>query len=254
VIESFPLYNGSLQLEFDSRRHSYRIVHPNGRKFKVPSVTTVLGVISKPALVPWAVNCAVDLCRASIVPGVEHSETFLDEVFKQAKGRARGIKEQAGATGHEVHNWIERYTRGEEPVLPSEGSQVRGGVDAFLLWLSQHTVEFIERERAVYSRRNRFSGRLDAVASVDGALALLDYKTSNGVYSEYILQAAGAYPLAYTEETGTRLEKAIILHLRKDDGQFTAHEFDARTLKRAGGAFLSALNLWRQLERLKKQL
>lgn len=248
------MYDGQIVLEFDSWKHTYRVVHKNGRRFKVPSVTKITGIVDKSGpLIGWAINKTIEVIRGAVGPGVEYSETYLEEVFRQAKGRHRGVKEEAGAIGKEVHKWIEDFTRGKEPILPAEGTPVRGGVDSFVKWLSEHRVEFVERERACYSRKHRYSGTLDAVAFVDGGIALLDYKTSNGVYAEYFLQAA-AYCLAYEEETGTRLEKAIILKLGKDTGEFSTYELDARDLKRARGAFLSALNLWRQLEKFKGRL
>jgi hypothetical protein len=225
-----------------------------GRKYKVPSVTKITGIIDKSGpLVGWATNCVLDVVRAGIGPGAEYSETYLEQLFKAAKGRARGVKDEAASIGRQVHEWVEAHIRGEEPVLPPEETQVRSGVDAALKWLGAHQVRFVENERAIYSRQHRYSGRMDGLAYVDDALAVVDWKTSNGIYPEYIIQIA-AYALAYTEETGTKISKAFLVRLGKDDGQFEAHEFDARVLKRAGGAFLSALNLWRQLERLKGKI
>lgn len=254
MVEQTSHYGGEIILEFDSVKHTYRVIR-GSRRYKVPSSTKITGIVDKSGpLVGWAINQTIDTIRGAIGPGAEYSETYLEAVFKAAKGRARGSKDEAASIGKQVHEWIEHYTAGEtDLVLPAEGTSVRGGVDAFNKWLSQHHVEFIERERRCYSRRHRYSGTLDAVARVDGRLTLLDYKTSNGIYAEYILQAA-SYCIAYEEETGARLEKAIILKLGKEDGEFTTHEFDTRVLRRARGAFLSALNLWRQLERLKKQL
>jgi len=199
----------------------------------------------------------MDVVRASISPGVEYSETYLEEVFRAAKGRSRGLKDEAASIGHLAHEWIEEHIRAGCPqegvVFPAEETPVRSCVDAALKWMGEHSIRFVENERPVYSRKHRYSGRMDGLAYVDDALAVVDWKSSNGVYPEYILQIA-AYALAYKEETGADIRKAFLVRLGKDNGEFEAHELDARTLKRASGAFLSALNLWRQLERLKKKL
>lgn len=240
------------------RRHDYYVLR-GSRKYKVPSVTKITGIIDKSGpLMGWAVNCCNDVWRASIVPDTSYSETFLSEVARAAKGRARGVKDEAASIGKQVHEWVEQYIRGgctlsEELVLPPEETQVRSGVDAALKWLGEHKVQFVANERPVYSRQHRYSGRMDGLAYVDDALAVVDWKTSNGVYSEYVAQVA-AYAIAYTEETGQKISKAFLVRLGKDDGQPTPYEFDARTLKIGKSTFLGALSTWRGLEKLKKQL
>jgi len=48
------LYGGRIILEYDDDKHSYTV---NGNY--VPSVTGILNVIAKPALIPWALNMGV---------------------------------------------------------------------------------------------------------------------------------------------------------------------------------------------------
>lgn len=268
-MDIFNLYNGEIQLTFNPRNHQYRVVN-RGRKYRVPSVTRVTGIVDKSGpLIAWAVNNTIASIRGALASGREFSDTFLEEVFEVAKRSSSGIKKEAGSIGSEAHKWIEEFTKrvsapdppydpeGWPPensiLLPPDGTPVRSCVDDFLQWFQGRKIEFIERERPVYSRRHRFSGRLDGIARVDDVLTLVDYKTSNGVYPEYVLQI-GAYAGAYQEETGARLEKAIILRLGKSDGEFEAHEFSASELRRAYGGFLAALQLFRALERFKKRL
>lgn len=255
MTETFPLYNGELLLEFVStgKRHDYYVVN-KGRRYKVPSVTKITGIVDKSGpLVNWAINNTLDVIKGAIGPGAEYSEAYLEAVYKAAKGQSRGIKEDAASNGKQVHQWIERYIRGEQPVLPADCTPVRGGVDAFLQWMGEHKVQFLEVERPIYSRRHRYSGRMDGLAYVDDALAVVDWKTSNGVYVEYILQVA-AYAVAYFEETGREVAKAILIRLDKETGIPEPHEFDRQTLKRGKAGFIAALQLWRALEKLKRAI
>lgn len=254
-MEITQLYGGEIQLEFVSKgkRHDYYVCKGN-RRFKVPSVTKITGIVDKSApLMAWAIKNTLDVIKGAIGPGAEYNESYLEAVFKAAKDQSRGIKEDAASNGKQVHEWIEHYIRGEQPVLPPDGTQVRGGVDAFLQWMGEHKVQFLEVERPIYSRRHRYSGRMDGLAYVDGALAVVDWKTSNGVYVEYILQIA-AYAVAYLEETGRKVDKAILIRLDKITGIPEPHEFDGQTLKRGKAGFLAALQLWRSLQKLNKQI
>ncbi len=65
-METYELYDGKVQLQFDARRHSYYV---EGEK--VPNVTGAINVIdrSRP-LMWWAVNQSLDYLRNTIKPGV----------------------------------------------------------------------------------------------------------------------------------------------------------------------------------------
>lgn len=239
LIESFSLYGGQVTLEYDEAKHRYRVVK-GGRKFLVPSVTTACGIIAKPALIPWAVGCALDVVKGAIGPGAEYSEVYLEEVYKAAKKEAQARKSEAAAKGTAVHTILSAGTGSDDPK-----------VVAAQTWLKEAEVELRDVERPIYSRLHRYSGRLDCIARVgrDGTLSLLDWKTGKGIYPEFWLQTA-AYVKAWEEETGEVIEQRIIVRLSEDGAE--AHARPRSLLKGDFAGFLGALTLYNQLKKLEK--
>jgi hypothetical protein len=232
-------------------------VTDDGDTFRVPSVTTICGVIDKSGpLVGWAVKEALKVCEGAVLPGEAYSETYLTQVWQQAKRAHRDTKAAAAAIGTQAHDWIERYLRGSiaeeaDGTLPPqpEDDRVLNSVNAALEWLHSNSVKVVEIERKCYSRLWRYSGTTDMLAYVNGQLCICDWKTSTGVYPEFLLQTA-AYVAAMEEENpDLNIEGRWLIRLGKEDGQFEAHNYDAGTEDFL--AFLNAKLLLDRLEQLK---
>ncbi len=74
--------------------------------------------------------------------------------------------------------------------------------EAFKRWADQSKLEITEREKRLVSEVHRFGGTRDAML-VDGKRALGDWKTSNDIYPEYLVQLA-AYGIL-DEEAGNEI-------------------------------------------------
>jgi hypothetical protein len=246
--EEHQLYNGEVILRYSPKAHRYSVV-VRGRTYQVPSVTTVLGVLDKPALIPWAINQTIDLIRPAIQPYVEHSESYLEEVYTQAKRAARTKRDVAADIGTLAHTILERYPDCGTIPDGDVGSCVAGG----LAWLRTAEVQIEKRECPVYSRRHRFSGRFDGLARVNGSLSLFDWKTSTGVYPEYRLQLAAYVAALEEEDPSIHIEQRIVLHLSKEDGSFTPHIYPRASLRQDLNAFLAALRLHRRLKAIAQE-
>lgn len=84
---------------------------------------------------------------------------------------------------------------------PEPDSDIAAVVDGFRRWYSQCGIALHPAgDSIVYSRRYRFAGATDAlgVRASDGALVVVDFKTSNSVHPTYALQLA-AYAQAVRE-------------------------------------------------------
>lgn len=247
----YDLYNGEVRLEFNEAAHRYWVLgEDDTRRESVPSVTTVCGVIDKSAaLTQWAANSVLSVVAEAIKPGVEYSEIYLEELWKVAKYAHRDIKEEAAAIGTQAHGALEQYFKfGEDREVADE--RVANCVAAAKAWLATHSVQKVEIEKRIYSRIHRFSGTLDKLAYVDGVLALVDWKSSKGIYPEHRFQTA-AYVAAYEEERGVKVDKRYLIQLGKHDGEFHAHEFDRVDFDMDWRGFLGALQLWRALKEQK---
>lgn len=244
-MESCRLYKNTVLLEFDSERHVYLV---DGKR--VASVTSALGCISKPALVPWAAKVTADYVESHLIPGVSLDEVQIKNLCKEAKMAHRAKKEGAADIGTFVHEWIEQYIkvgRPNDPINP----QVKAGVDAFLQWVDENKVEFIASEKKVYSKEYNFCGTLDFLATVNGKRMLGDIKTSSGIYDEMFFQTS-AYQLALQEEhPEEKFEGQIIVNCRKTG------ELDTRIsleYEENAKAFICALGLYRRINAMKESL
>jgi hypothetical protein len=211
------LYDGNVEINFHwddekPRVHYYTIGNSNE---KLLGVTTVLGILNKPALIPWAVNMACDQLAQIVQSGVPMTLQHIED----ARLAHRKASAQAASIGTQVHEWCSQYIQDTKQELP-EDSQVLNGVLGFLQWARQHNVVFEETEKIVYSKKYGYVGTLDAEAIIDGKRCLVDFKTSKGIYNEMRYQVA-AYQFARQEEFGKIYTgKPIIARFDKATGNF----------------------------------
>lgn len=137
--------------------------------------------------------------------------------------------------------------------VDAEPPEVNRCVSAGLDWIASRKVAFLHQECPIYSRRYKYSGRLDGLALVDDVPTLFDWKSSKGVYPEFRLQTA-AYVHAWEEEhPDQRIEQRILVRLGKEDGAFEPHVYPRETLRKDFDAFLGAQKLHKRLNDLEKE-
>ena len=96
-------------------------------------------------------------------------------------------------------------------------------------------LEIVAQEMQLVSEQYRFGGTPDAIGMIRGELCLVDWKTSNGIYSDYLLQIA-AYRLLWEENHPDQpLNGGFHLcRFSKEHGDFAHHYFreldDARKM------------------------
>mgnify|MGYP001606268017 FL=1 len=121
--------------------------------------------------------------------------------------------------------------RGETVEIPSV---IVPAVAAFRVFNAHRKIAFHPEfiERTVWSQRYRYAGTIDALATIDGKLGVLDIKTSTGFYPEYNLQTA-AYATALQE-----LSVRKILGLTSEIGTRWILRIDQRRICRVCGGTL----------------
>lgn len=239
------LYNGSLELMFDSFRHKYTVGDES-----IPSVTTILSVINKPMLVNWAANTVADYINAQLTPGVPLDELQIKTIVENARKSPYQKKVDAGQIGTFLHQWVEDYIHGTNPVIPVN-EDLKKSVEQFLSWVSIYNVKFLASEQMVYSKQYRFCGTLDAICTIDGKMYIVDLKTSSGIYSEYYMQTA-AYRYARVEEfPEEQYDGMMIIRIGKDGTFERGLMKDDGMYRRMFDGFIAAKNLHSTLDRLK---
>jgi hypothetical protein len=145
---------------------------------KVPGVTTILARFKDSgALIYWAWNQGRE--------GKDFRET----------------KQAAADAGTLAHDMVEHDIYGQpfdtSKYDPEIVKKAQGAFDAYQEWKRQTNLTIAEAEMPLVSRAHRFGGTLDAII-VQDRLALGDWKTSNGIYADYLLQLA-AYDILWHE-------------------------------------------------------
>src|SRR3990167_9048568 len=238
------LYNKQVKLTFEEIKHAYFY---EGKK--VPSVTTILSVINKPALINWSANMAADYFKSQIAPGVAYDEIQLNTIWKDAKSAHYKKKVETGDIGTFVHQWVEDYIKGKKPP-PPVNDDLKDSTERFMKWQTDDKVKFLASEQVVYSRKYNYCGTLDFICTIGGRLVLGDLKTSSGIYNEYFLQTA-AYRLARSEEYPKEdYQGQAIIRIGRD-GDFEFVESDDYNTHIDG--FLAAYKLYETMEKLKER-
>ena len=200
---------------------------------RVPGVTTIIGNLG------WNTNVLMAWARREALKGNDPDK----------------IRDQAAERGTLAHALIEEHLAG---VLGLEGREVdrseyapadlevaENAFLAYLDWEGRNKVEPIGLEYQLSHPELMYGGTIDLLAWLNDKLAVIDFKTTNGVYAEHRIQVA-AYTKLVLRHLGTTgdlawLAQEVIdlgvdlnpevhlLQLSKTDGTFSHHRYDDLT-------------------------
>lgn len=216
------------------RKQAPRPVYRTADGTRVPSVTTVLGVIAKPALTKWANRLGLQ--------GID-SEAFVEE---------------AAGAGTLTHMVIESTLNPEKPwareladeFTEEERAMARIAWRRFARWHSVHEVEPLLMEHSLVSERLRVGGTVDLYARIDGVPTVVDFKTSNTVYDSHLLQLAAYRSLL--EEAGHPVEQVRVVLLPREEQEEGGESVVSETEPYLA-VFESAVQLYRVQQRLHQE-
>lgn len=236
--EMAPAY--TVELVEKRNAHYYRV---DGGDTLYPGVTTVLSVLAKPALIPWAANEAARKIKAYLIQHAQGRPLTADEIDKLVEDgrKAHGaIKDEAANFGTRAHQAIDIF-------IKTGVSQVKEDIlpvfQAFCDWKQKTHIEIIGGDLKIASMEYGYGGSLDALGLVDGKVVIVDFKTSNRINPEYALQVA-AYSNSYAEMFGLDyIPEAYILRLGKKTPDFEVRK--VKSIQSAFRQFVSALSIWR---------
>lgn len=188
----------------------------------VPGVTTIIN-----SNLGWNKNVLVAWARRTALAGEDPDK----------------VRDAAADIGTLAHHLIRCHLLDIKPDTSDYSSNTIDRAEnaflAFLEWESMHRLKALEIEESYVSEVYRYGGTLDLVAQVDQQLALVDFKSSNGVYAEHRIQLA-AYLQLRRESYGEALVPHL-LQIGKDDGAFHHHRFNS--LQREWEVFRCCLRL-----------
>lgn len=232
-------------------KHKYTISMPNGENIgPLKSVTGVLGVIAKPALIVWSARESANYFKTQILRLGRGAldPAILEQIATEAAGAHRRKAKDAADLGTLCHKICEDIILGNEPeVVPQELTEA---VIAFKKWRLASDFSIVTTEIAVASVEHRYGGRLDAVgySKSRGGFGVIDIKTSRSLKfgNEYPYQVGG-YAAALAEQYGVQVTWAEIIRLGKA-APFDSEACPITDMSAAISGFMAALALFRAEE------
>ena len=190
------------------------------------SVTNVLKILNKPAIVYWF--------GKEVYWALTKDPSLSEREALSAPYKTSGKAKDRGKT---VHSIVEAY-KGSKTEINTIPKAFKGYANAFYKWVKDNDVKILSREKTVISREHGFAGTLDLLVEINGEKKTLvvDVKTGKAIYGEVFLQLS-AYKHAVEEED--KKVDGIAALLLKEDGNYIFEKgedcFDA---------FLACKDIW----------
>lgn len=246
---------------FDPVEHAYFL---DGKPLH--GITTVLGVIAKPALIQWAAKMACEYIEqtAEVQPAFDGGKVYIatEQILKDARIAHRRKKEDAADKGTDLHAEVEKFVQFvitvHGGVIP-KGYTVPENIRQFNEWAQENNIKFLASEQRLYSKEHWVAGTCDLVFEKDGKTYIGDVKTYKKIWDRTPFFQCAAYGMMWEERGLERDEKGslkvypdlagyCVLRLSKD-GTFEAQwSFD---IEGDRAAFLNALGLYKALKAFK---
>jgi len=181
------------------RTHQRYYIEENGKKIRVPGVTTICGINAKPALIGWANKMGLD--------GID-TRSYVDS-------RAN--------MGTCAHDMVEAFLLGKEPYLDEFSKVEIESAESSLLSFheSMKGVEYklIGLEIQLVSKHLRCGGTIDIYWEYNGKKRLTDLKTSKTIYPDQWTQVAAYWGIML--DNGLEVDEVSILNIpRAEDEEF----------------------------------
>jgi len=198
---------------------------------KVPGVTTVLGILNKPALIHWA----WDLGQQNI--------------------DYRKYRDKMAEVGTLAHYMVQCDLALEQPNLEGYSKEVIDLAENCLIsyyeWRRGKEVDPLIIEKPMVSEKYKYGGTVDFYGYIDGVLNIVDLKTGKAIYPEMIHQLA-AY-LNLLKENGYDVKKVRLLKIgRSEDEGFEERVINITSLRPHFQLFKNCLNVYNLQKQIKR--
>lgn len=238
------------KFEFRESDHAYLY---EGKR--VTGVTSVIGVLAKPALINWAAKMSVEHIKANL----SYSRMKLlrkgyvivkEKILLEALSAHTKKKEAAGEHGTDTHAMVEQYVKDCLIVGSAMSGSFAPEITKFVQWAQENVDHFLFAERRMFDLTNFLAGTADfAYIGKDGKKYMGDFKTSSGIYGiDYFLQCA-AYRFLAESEGDSPYDGTTIVRLGKDGSFEVQNRYDYKTDLEA---FMACLTLYRAQATFKK--
>lgn len=232
-----------------------------------PSVTTILSVIGKPALIAWSAKVEREMVTSAslslyrdIYGTPKMSDiaylTSLQTRLGKEKAHSKELA-KAGDIGTQAHKLIEWNLRAtlmqEAGPSPAVTDKATWAFMAWEDWKKSVNLKPIYIESTVWSKTHGYAGTMDLLAEVNGKLTVVDWKTGKAIYPEAYLQNA-AYRYALREMGHGDPVQGIIVRLPKN---VEDPEFEAQIVQEPEAdlmaTFLHCFEMWKWAQKAEEK-
>ena len=168
----------------NGKRH---YVTPGGNKY--PSVTTITSQYNKQSIMEWRKRVGEE--------------------------EANRISSKAAGRGTRVHTMCENYLNNQEDYLQKQMPDAIVMFKTLQPLLNEYVNNIHALEVPLYSDYLRTAGRVDCIAEFDGAISVIDFKTSSKPKEDkwienYYMQCS-AYAVMFEERTGIPVPRIVVM-------------------------------------------
>lgn len=212
----------------------------------VPSVTTILNVLNKPALINWKVDQHLRQAWE-----LRNENLTIDEFFLEVKRLTELEMDKAPSAGTDLHDKLERFLLN---ALPQDDDDY---------WLCLRVLDKIKEHtcRDDWQPERRFAHPFGFAGMVDLSTEpsskggenvgwVIDYKTKQ--FASKFKPGKMAYPdhhrqlAAYREGLGMPLARCANVFICLENGEIDFHEHSEADLQKGWATFHDALSIWRR--------
>lgn len=208
----------------------------------VPSVTTVLSVLDKPALTKWRVEqgilAALTMPRIEGEPEPDYIKRILSDSMEQVK--------EAAAEGTRIHDAIENFFK-RKPYPATYTPHVMAVVER-LKEIYPDVTDWVSE--ASFGHHFGFGGKVDLHSPSTGIV--VDFKGKDGDFSDGKKLAYDQHYQLSAYNIGLKLPAAPCANIfvsRTHPGKVAHHCWSVEDIEQGGKVFLSALALWKAVKK-----
>ncbi len=210
------------------------IRYKDSQGIHVPGVSTITGILAKPALIHWSWKLGMQ--------GIDYRK-FRDE------------KAEAGTLGHIfIMNYLKKLETDTSEYSQKVIDMAENSFMSFLEWEKGYKIEPILIEKPLISEYYKYGGTPDFIGNLHrgidgmGCIDIIDFKTGSGIYDEYIIQLS-AYKYLFMETNidilGEGIIKVRILRIpRSEDEAFEERLVSERELEIGWEIFKHCLQIY----------
>lgn len=214
-----------------SEKLKVHTVYHNQSGKRVPSVTTYLHVLNKPALLKWAWECGLE--------GIDYTK----------------VRDNAADIGTLAHYLVLCHLASEAPDVteysPADLEKAETCLLKFWEWERSRKIEPIMLEEPLVSEEFQYGGTIDFYGRVDGIPTLLDFKTGKGVYDEMLYQVAAYARLLREHLQDVRQVKILRIGRNPEEG-FEERTMDSARMVLYFDVFLACQKIYTLQKRIRK--